>query len=173
MEEVLYVYLIQAGENGPVKIGATTDPRKRLIGLQVGHYEVLRILAIIPDSVAREAQLHEWFKADHIRGEWFRFSDAIQTFAALAILYNQTTPLPPLQIPEPAPSQERYTSKKAFEIERQAIERVLTKTGYVTSAAARELGCSLRTLQYRMRKYKMLHGKRGPIPKKFGRPPPT
>lgn len=72
---VSWVYFIQAGEDGPIKIGVTAEPGDRLRILQSGHYEELRLLCA-PYCGARgdtiEKRLHRGLSAYHIRGEWFR-----------------------------------------------------------------------------------------------------
>lgn len=45
----LWVYIVQAGERGPIKIGSAGNVQKRLSGLQTGHYEELHLVAAIPD----------------------------------------------------------------------------------------------------------------------------
>lgn len=66
------VYYIQAGDDGPIKIGHADDPWKRLSQVQVGHSEPLRIIAVAQGGAAEEKQTHEKFSEDRIRGEWFR-----------------------------------------------------------------------------------------------------
>lgn len=77
-----HVYFIQAGVNGPIKIGYAFDPRKRMIGLQIAHWEKLLLLGVIPGSEIQEHRLHRAFKEDHLRGEWFRASDTLLNFIA-------------------------------------------------------------------------------------------
>lgn len=67
------VYGIRAGE-GPIKLGHTTDPTKRLGELQVACWEKLRILRLWEGGLAEEAMLHIRFADLHIRGDWFAFS---------------------------------------------------------------------------------------------------
>jgi hypothetical protein len=67
-----FVYFIQAGADGPIKIGYTADPFARLEELQTAHYEDLRLLMTIADNGTLEARLHERFAELRIRGEWFR-----------------------------------------------------------------------------------------------------
>ncbi len=50
------VYLIQAGENGPVKIGHGRFPLRRLQNLQAGCPERLRLLGTIPGGADEETQ---------------------------------------------------------------------------------------------------------------------
>lgn len=68
------VYLIRAGECGPVKIGYAADPQSRLYELQVAHYEKLHLLRMWHGHVAEERMLHARFSDQHIRGEWFHFT---------------------------------------------------------------------------------------------------
>jgi hypothetical protein len=65
------VYFIQAGFDGPIKIGWANNANVRLRGLQTAHYAELRILATIPAYEPLEAFLHSRFADGHIRGEWF------------------------------------------------------------------------------------------------------
>lgn len=68
------VYLIQAGETGPVKIGWAKRPEARLRELQTGNGERLRILRLFEGSRIDEARLHAAFAARRLYGEWFDFS---------------------------------------------------------------------------------------------------
>lgn len=65
------VYFIQAGSDGPIKIGCARDVIKRRGQLQISHPSALRILLTIPGNQALEAELHVKFAAAHVRGEWF------------------------------------------------------------------------------------------------------
>jgi len=67
------VYFIQAGEDGPIKIGFTRSKsvEKRLSDLQHGNAETLVVLASIEGSLIDEKNLHIKFSQFHIRGEWF------------------------------------------------------------------------------------------------------
>ena len=71
------VYLIRAGEHGPVKIGKADNPWQRRSELQVAHWEELRLLRIWEGSEAEEAQLHRRFLDHRLRGDWFTFSRAM------------------------------------------------------------------------------------------------
>ena len=68
------VYMIRAGDTGPVKIGHSNDPVGRLVGFQVVHYEKLRIIRLFEGGEAEEAQLHVRFADLYIRGDWHAFS---------------------------------------------------------------------------------------------------
>lgn len=70
-ERVSFVYFVQQGSDGPVKIGLGADPEARLIELQVGNPDPLYLRVTIPGDVALEGALHRRFGEWHVRGEWF------------------------------------------------------------------------------------------------------
>ena len=75
-----FVYFIQEGAMGPIKIGyATGDPIARLLHLQMGNPTRLYLRLKLNGSKREEAKLHSLFAANHIRGEWFRPSDELLT----------------------------------------------------------------------------------------------
>lgn len=47
---VSWVYMIQAGDNGPIKIGQTRELRTRVRALQAMHYEPLSLIGMIPET---------------------------------------------------------------------------------------------------------------------------
>lgn len=67
-----WIYAIRAGHTGPVKIGITNSPAKRLATLQQANSDTLRGLACWRDFPFVEKQLHAEFQHARIRGEWFR-----------------------------------------------------------------------------------------------------
>jgi hypothetical protein len=90
-----FVYFLQAGEAGPIKIGWALDPLARLNELQVGCPEPLRLLMTLTDEGGLEAQLHRRFARLRLRGEWFR---AEQELACLLWLPGL---MPPPERPQP------------------------------------------------------------------------
>ena len=64
------------GKMGPIKVGITSDIKNRLIGLQVGNPEQLRILHFeeFEDEKAKsmEREFHLMFKDAAMKGEWFK-----------------------------------------------------------------------------------------------------
>lgn len=68
------VYLIRAGDVGPVKIGYAADPIDRLVNLQTAHWEQLHLLRIWEGELSDEAALHLLFSDLKIAREWFSFS---------------------------------------------------------------------------------------------------
>jgi hypothetical protein len=74
-----WLYAIQAGRNGPIKIGQTMGiVRGRLQELQVGHHQKLRLLATSVLIAERDA--HAKWAGQRIRGEWFRCSPELVTW---------------------------------------------------------------------------------------------
>lgn len=69
------VYLIRAGLTGPVKIGHANDVQRRLLNLQVAHYERLHLIRQWEGGAAEEAVLQLRFADLCIRGEWYAFSE--------------------------------------------------------------------------------------------------
>lgn len=69
-----YVYLIHCVGFPFYKIGVTTrTPQSRLRALQTGlPFDLELEFAIqVPDIYREEAELHEAYKDNHVRGEWF------------------------------------------------------------------------------------------------------
>jgi hypothetical protein len=76
------VYFIQAGEDGPIKIGWSSDVEKRIAQLQTANAHKLILLGTIPGSLQDESAIHAMF--DHLRleAEWFRDSPEIRLYVA-------------------------------------------------------------------------------------------
>ena len=69
-----YLYFIQAGKDGPIKIGITNDIEKRLKSLQTANSKKLEVLYYTKTSSPRKSEklLHDHFRENNINGEWFR-----------------------------------------------------------------------------------------------------
>lgn len=76
-----WVYLMGSGGEGPIKIGLSDDPARRLIGLQTGQAEELHLLCALSGDADTEKFLHGVFAPDHLRGEWFKRSPQLLEFA--------------------------------------------------------------------------------------------
>lgn len=66
------VYFIQAGEDGPIKIGRSRNVKARLASLQVSAPERLTLIAFYAAPPVEEARLHRLLAEHRITGEWFR-----------------------------------------------------------------------------------------------------
>lgn len=65
----IWTYFIQAGTDGPVKIGVAQDVEKRIKELQTGCPDDLRLIGRIQGNC--ESELHKRFSQFRLRGEWF------------------------------------------------------------------------------------------------------
>ena len=66
-----WVYFIQAGDAGAIKIGISRDVERRRGELQRMEREPLHVRATIEGTVRDERDLHARFAAHRIHGEWF------------------------------------------------------------------------------------------------------
>lgn len=67
----LFLYAIQRGEGGPIKLGVAKDPDSRKKTLQTGSPEKLIGLAAWKALPGDERELHKRFAEHRISGEWF------------------------------------------------------------------------------------------------------
>jgi hypothetical protein len=93
-----FIYFLGAGEF--VKIGQSKRWQKRVDSLQTGAPITYQTLLVIPEEVGAERALHDQFKADHFRGEWFHLSPAILSYIEqnLSRCVARTASDPPVQI---------------------------------------------------------------------------
>ena len=73
------VYFIQAGADGPIKIGVARKPMDRVSQLQTAHYQELSLRRVIAGSHSAEEWLHQRFAARHIAREWFVYHPDMDT----------------------------------------------------------------------------------------------
>jgi|HigsolmetaGSP12D_1036236.scaffolds.fasta_scaffold01876_5 T5orf172 domain. len=72
-----YIYVIASREEGPVKIGYSDDPSRRLKQLQTGHPETLRIFYQEEIGYGRrkasllERIIHKQNVHKRLKGEWY------------------------------------------------------------------------------------------------------
>jgi hypothetical protein len=77
------IYIIQAGDGGPIKIGFTNvDPHGRFHTIQSHNVTKLVLLAVFDGDRQREKELHHRFAKSHLHGEWFSPDDALLKFIA-------------------------------------------------------------------------------------------
>src|SRR3990167_418824 len=87
------IYFIQVGDDGPVKIGYSTNPKERCRYLQSLHFEKLKIIREIDGDFRAERYFHKRFLSNKLRGEWFNFSHDMMTEAPYAIKFAPTPAL--------------------------------------------------------------------------------
>lgn len=68
------VYMIRAGEHGPVKIGHSDNIPLRMVKMQADNHERLRLVRSLVGGEEVECELHGKFAHHHLHGEWFSFS---------------------------------------------------------------------------------------------------
>ncbi len=73
-----YVYFI--GDRKHVKIGFTSQLKKRMIELQISVPNQVRHYLLIVGTEAHEAALHSLFYQDHHRGEWYKITKRVKFF---------------------------------------------------------------------------------------------
>lgn len=68
------VYLLQSGDDGPVKIGTATDRglTRTTTTLQRGNPEILRIRELLDGDERLERELHVRFTELYLRDDWYK-----------------------------------------------------------------------------------------------------
>lgn len=66
------VYFVQAGDDGPIKIGFAVDFKARFATMRTDSPLDLRLLGRLDGTAQDEKRLHQTFAELRIRGEWFR-----------------------------------------------------------------------------------------------------
>jgi predicted GIY-YIG superfamily endonuclease len=91
-----FVYFIAAGW-GPIKIGVSSDPSRRLADLATSHYKPLRILYPYECRTREVALLiedafHRWYGERRLRNEWFdiKLRELIEDIKLFDLLVNES-----------------------------------------------------------------------------------
>lgn len=67
-----WVYAFQAGPlTGPIKLGWSSDPARRLRDLSVAQPNELHLVALLPGDKSLERRLHDRLSDFRLSGEWF------------------------------------------------------------------------------------------------------
>lgn len=77
-----FVYFAAIGEPRPthIKIGfSKNDPNLRIKGLQTGCPYPIRLLGFVIGTATQEAELHDVLRDDRVQGEWFAYSDYVES----------------------------------------------------------------------------------------------
>lgn len=74
------IYFIQHGASGPVKIGYSRKPAKRISAIAIACPDPIAILGVVEGSHSLEQRMHKALRAHRHRGEWFRPDEAVLTF---------------------------------------------------------------------------------------------
>lgn len=105
LELIGFTYFIRVGRS--IKIGAATNFKHRLQALQTAHVKPLKVLAVVPASMADEYAVHQLFAHLRTRGEWFRADRELLIFidGLNAELEAQRTGVSELAPPPLSPSE--------------------------------------------------------------------
>ena len=87
------VYMIRAGEHGPVKIGWSENVVGRLSKMRTDNHETLTVLRIFEGGPEEERQLHSRFADLHLHGGWHSFSLAMLGDVGLVESYKYHGPV--------------------------------------------------------------------------------
>ena len=74
------IYFIQCGENGPIKIGQSDNVQERFKQLQTACPYELKLLWMYSGEEYCEKDIHDKFKHEKVRGEWFHPSRTLYIF---------------------------------------------------------------------------------------------
>lgn len=90
MSERSVVYAVGATGTRLIKIGQTTDIRRRLADLSTGSPVQLSVLWTAPGDQRLEASLHRYFSRQRRHGEWFDlgYADPVEMAAEVAVLMD-------------------------------------------------------------------------------------
>ncbi len=70
----MFIYFLQEGSDGPIKVGKTDQPWRRFNALQTGNPREVHFLKLahVGDGASTlERQIHAFLRRHRIRGEWF------------------------------------------------------------------------------------------------------
>jgi len=87
------IYVLEEGINGPIKIGTSTNPPKRMKSLQSGNPKKLNIIMLFEGGRSLENKIHKDLSNDRNRnrkdGEWFERNDVVFKYL------NELSPVQP------------------------------------------------------------------------------
>lgn len=77
-KEKTFIYFVRSGEF--IKIGQSKRWKERVENMQVGSPHTIVVLLVLIAEPKLESKLHNWFRTDHFRGEWFHSGPAILAY---------------------------------------------------------------------------------------------
>lgn len=75
-KELGWIYFIESGYSA-MKIGWSTNVKRRFMAHKVSNHGTLRLIGIVPGCKQVERQFHNAFAEHAMRGEWFRRNGVI------------------------------------------------------------------------------------------------
>lgn len=85
VEPTGFVYFVQRGKRGPIKIGNARNPAARITSLQTACAEALILLGSVPGSIEKERGIHRDLAADRLGGEWFKPNRNVRSYIRRAL----------------------------------------------------------------------------------------
>ncbi len=79
MTEKTVYFLRPIGQAGPIKIGCSKEPMKRLRSVEIWSPLMLEVVAAVPGGHADESVLHQMFGDNRLHGEWFDITPELQS----------------------------------------------------------------------------------------------
>lgn len=87
------IYFLANGD-GAIKIGYSTNPRRRIDTLRTASSRPLEILGTIDGSLAQEREIHKRLSAHRGQGEWFDDCVAVRSLISELISGRTSIPIP-------------------------------------------------------------------------------
>lgn len=126
-----YVYIVAMHHAGPIKIGSSKNPKKRIAELETSsgrHFLLCFVSEQATDYVEAEKSLHDKFKRDRMVGEWFDTSFWL-AFEALNEMPMQS-----------------ITKKQADELTEADLRRAADRIRPISAAEATAMGITTQWL---------------------------
>lgn len=86
------VYFAQVRDDGPIKIGVTRSPERRVVQLQEQCPYPVELLCAVRGGALSERVIHAMHTEFHIRGEWFEPNDGMRKIIAHAVAHGVLPP---------------------------------------------------------------------------------
>ena len=123
------IYFIQAGKRRAIKIGYAKNTQKRLVTLQVGCPDELRMIFQMPGDMMLEFDIHKKFDHGRIRGEWF---DCVEDIAKFVCDIKSGKPMDIISRASVRMANEySYNLGREFARNRKALERERKESGII------------------------------------------
>ncbi len=132
------VYFIRIGK--AIKIGTTTDIKRRLKDLHGGTAESIHVMATFPGDRKGERFLHEMFSNLRIRNEFFRYEHPLSAFLNFAEDYSLKFALDwisDLHAEQVRLASMSYEERKLEQMARKAQQRRISEENYQRIVAER------------------------------------
>lgn len=91
MKNIYFLKPVDA--EGPIKIGCSKLPEKRIRQIEIWSPQLLEIVVVVPGDHREESVLHQMFGDDRLHGEWFNTSPRLRDVIAYC---KRARKLPPL-----------------------------------------------------------------------------